>query len=481
MKNITLQKKKVFVSYCHKDVLEEWVDKFARALGNYTIECIVDIYDLLLGQDLNYFMEKIKSEDTVKVIMLLGKNYREKANNRDGGVGVETQLISNDVYNDVEQEKFIPIVIELDEQGNAYLPHYLEGRKYIDFSDDNNFAENIKIIARAIHKIEDRPRPVVIEIPVSLLTMSTINTTPIFKYTYSESPSLTAYFDDFINSLDNYKIPNVEFNGHERIWEKIEEMNELKDNYIFVINNWFKNNKPFDKQEIIYFLETFLNKTGEYFENNTGYDEKTDHYRFLLTEIVLYTMLLLYKYRNYRMIKDLICTTFFTNDLVRNSSSFRSDIGISIFYFHLRSLNKRNEELGLNKRSLVADLMINRSNIPSMRITKEDLIEIDVLLCVLCEWFYDNVDYNWGLWVPYTCLYSNSQNKFSFINNLISKSRFENIKELFGVITEEEFLKKYKELTEKYNDTNRLFSANSFHRIPSICNLISKEKLFSLM
>lgn len=60
MKNITLNRKTVFISYCHKDVTEEWIDKLVMALGQYGINSIVDIYDLQLGQDLNYFMEQIK-------------------------------------------------------------------------------------------------------------------------------------------------------------------------------------------------------------------------------------------------------------------------------------------------------------------------------------------------------------------------------------------------------------------------------------
>lgn len=157
MENTNLEKKNVFVSYCHKDVTEEWIDKLAAALGQYGINCIVDIYDLQLGQDLNYFMEKIKRVD--KVLILLGKEYTERANNREAGVGTETQIITNDIYNDVEQTKFIPIVVNKDEKGEAYLPYYLEKRLYADLTNNSLFEEQIKEIVKHIHGYPKRAKP----------------------------------------------------------------------------------------------------------------------------------------------------------------------------------------------------------------------------------------------------------------------------------------------------------------------------------
>lgn len=75
MENTNLEKKNVFVSYCHKDVTEEWIDKLAAALGQYGINCIVDIYDLQLGQDLNYFLfQKRMQRDTIIDSPAIDKN-----------------------------------------------------------------------------------------------------------------------------------------------------------------------------------------------------------------------------------------------------------------------------------------------------------------------------------------------------------------------------------------------------------------------
>ena len=158
-----MENKTVFISYCHKDTTTEWIEKLATVLGKNGIEVIVDIYDLKLGQDLNYFMEQIKKVD--KVLILLGKNYKEKANIRNGGVGKETQIISPDVYNDVEQTKFIPMVIAKDEDGKPYLPYYLESRLYTDFSSDDLFDKNIGAVINQIKDLPNIIKPPVVNPP----------------------------------------------------------------------------------------------------------------------------------------------------------------------------------------------------------------------------------------------------------------------------------------------------------------------------
>lgn len=40
------------------------------------------------------------------------QKYAERANNRDGGVGTETQIISKEVYTNSEQEKFVAATLE---------------------------------------------------------------------------------------------------------------------------------------------------------------------------------------------------------------------------------------------------------------------------------------------------------------------------------------------------------------------------------
>ena len=82
------------------------------------------------------------SKSFYKVLIFCDKTYTEKANNRTGGVGDETVIISSEVYGKVTQEKFIPIITERDEDGKEYVPAYIKTRIYIDFSNPDLFRWN---------------------------------------------------------------------------------------------------------------------------------------------------------------------------------------------------------------------------------------------------------------------------------------------------------------------------------------------------
>ena len=56
--------------------------------------------------------------------IICDKSYTEKANNRLGGVGDETSIISPEIYGKTNQEKFIPIIVERDEVGEAFIPAF---------------------------------------------------------------------------------------------------------------------------------------------------------------------------------------------------------------------------------------------------------------------------------------------------------------------------------------------------------------------
>ena len=70
------------------------------------------------------------------------KTYSQKADARKAGVGTESQIISKEVYEKVDQSKFIPIVCEFDDNGEPFLPTFLKSRIWIDFSTPEASNEN---------------------------------------------------------------------------------------------------------------------------------------------------------------------------------------------------------------------------------------------------------------------------------------------------------------------------------------------------
>jgi hypothetical protein len=160
--------KTVFVSYSwdsedHKD----WVRQLADDLINNGINVILDQYDLEVGSDMTYFMEKSMTAD--KILVLLTPNYKLKADDRKGGVGFEYSMISAEYYSSqAEKSKVIPILCNGNQKDSC--PAFVKTKVFHDMTEkpyyDAKLYELIKIIV-------DRP----------LLEKPTIGQLPDFETT----------------------------------------------------------------------------------------------------------------------------------------------------------------------------------------------------------------------------------------------------------------------------------------------------------
>lgn len=138
----------VFISYSWDDTNHEsWVLKLATRLREkYSIDVILDKWDMKLGKLLPHFMEHAIT-DSQRVICVMTPNYKKKTDNLSGGVGVEYSIISSEIQKNVQTDKYIPL---LRAGSKDDIPTFLEGRNYVDMRDDTLFDENVKNIARDI-------------------------------------------------------------------------------------------------------------------------------------------------------------------------------------------------------------------------------------------------------------------------------------------------------------------------------------------
>ena len=125
---------KLFISYCWTNAEhEEWVLRLGTELLENGVDVILDKWDLKEGNDANAFMEKMVTDESVKkVILVIDEQYSDKANNRAGGVGTEAQIISAEIYESVDQNKFVAVIAKKDTDGNTNLPVFYKSRIYID-------------------------------------------------------------------------------------------------------------------------------------------------------------------------------------------------------------------------------------------------------------------------------------------------------------------------------------------------------------
>ena len=107
----TIEHPKVFISYAWGS--EDYrlkVRSFANRLNGEMGIDVCQINGLERGNDTYAFMEQSVTDPTItNVLILLDPIYEKKANERHGGVGTETQIISPEIYNKVKQEKFLPV------------------------------------------------------------------------------------------------------------------------------------------------------------------------------------------------------------------------------------------------------------------------------------------------------------------------------------------------------------------------------------
>lgn len=128
-------KKTVFISYGWDDELHcAWVKELAKRLSEY-FEVRIDV-KTPFGTDLNAFMEQMITKAN-RVLLILTPTYKEKADNRQNGVGYESVLISSELYNNQGTTKFIPIVRKGTVEES--FPNYLGKRKGVIMTDDNEF------------------------------------------------------------------------------------------------------------------------------------------------------------------------------------------------------------------------------------------------------------------------------------------------------------------------------------------------------
>lgn len=467
---------KIFISYSWTTPNHEvWVLNLAERLVSDGIEVVFDKWDLKPGNDKYKFMESsVESTDIVKVLLILDKKYSERANTRLGGVGTETQIISPQIYNNVEQEKFIPIIAERDNDGNAFIPTFLKGTVYIDLSSLEQYESNYEQLLRNIFKRPSYSRPKLGTPPSYLFEeiKSTVRTSSIirtFSAQIEKDPKrlngiLKDFLDEFYSDLENYRL---ELTSNEflvfgkEIFDNINSYTPLRNDFIEFINKLLKTDLDFNFDIIINFLE----KMPLYLrQNGSNHRYNSENFKFIIHELFLYLIAIGLKNERYDFIDSIMKSTYFVEN---RSESKLEALGIEVFYNYVTSIEQYyNEIYSANFISPMADMMIKR--IPE-KFTTENLIDADLVchyIAVMCM----------GEWFPITYHYKDKWKSFAFFDKFLSKKHFDKVKMLFGVENEEEFKLKLIQLKES-SDLQPLRHQNSFDKVTPIFERIKIDEI----
>ena len=141
---------RAFMSYSWDGAAhQEWVFQFATRLQENGIEVIFDRWHLHPGQEKQHFMEQAVTNSDF-VIVVCTENYATRANNREGGVGYESMIITAEMADDILVKKFIPVL----RWGifKTSLPLYIKGRiQGVDLSETPFREDEYERLIRVLH------------------------------------------------------------------------------------------------------------------------------------------------------------------------------------------------------------------------------------------------------------------------------------------------------------------------------------------
>ena len=145
----------VFVSYSWDDELHiQWVKNLVKSLRTSGLRVAYDDGRVQLGKSSTRFMEE-GIRDSRYVIVVCTPTYKARADGRKGGVGFEGQIMSAELLQDGNIDKFIPVLRGGD--WDTALPTFLAARWGADLSDDPYDQRQFDDLVATITKASSEP------------------------------------------------------------------------------------------------------------------------------------------------------------------------------------------------------------------------------------------------------------------------------------------------------------------------------------
>lgn len=470
--------KKVFISYSRK-IIEQVIELANRLIAD-GVDVIIDEYDLKDGQDKYVFMEQCVTDDSIdRVLMICDESYCKKANNRDGGVGDEIVIISPEIYGKSNQEKFIPIVVERDENGKEYLPQFIKSRIYIDLTlGDPSYETNYEKLLRNIYDKPLHRKPALGKQPEWLEDESTDLSSirsllKQIKNNNNKNSKKTDYLlkkiqEEIIKAIKSYSVPKIDDEQDKEFLKVLAQTKDIRDLFVEYLERLITIDAN-SSQVITNFFENLYN---ELLSNSmvTSLDEYL--HNFLIHEFYINTVALLLFYEKYAEIHDIIVHTYFFKTNSNSESVVASN------YFRFRSYNYYIEDHCKPNCheprlfTLTGELIVNRIKEPVL--TKESISNADLVLFQIGDLLVDSKE-SPHYWFP-TCYVYHSE-KQAIWQKLISKEYCERIKPLFGVGS----IPELKELISKTYIDNSMRYNNGSRIAPTILSSIKIDDIATMI
>lgn len=440
---------KLFISYSWTTPdHEEWVLRLATELRDSGgVDVILDKWDLREGHDAHAFMEKMVTDGAIKkVVLVCDQGYVKKANERHAGVGTEAQIISPEIYSQQSQSKFVAVIAERDGEGKPFVPVFYASRIYIDLSSADVYSENYERLLRWIHDKPLHEKPAIGKRPAFLdeRPSESLQTSVLFRRAADAvresrghcDGTVSEYFDTFAANMVKLNIVRDGRPLDDLVVERIEDFmsyrNELAELFVLLARyrateqSWISMHRFFESILTYYFMPA----------EEGGSDEILDHYRFVGHELFIHAVAALVQFERF----DGIAYLFDQGYYVEAMSQRRGNGAMSFSYLRrpAKSLETRNNRLGLRRESVHSDMLLERCQKSPIR--HDLLVQADFLAfmrdCAYC--LSTGADQSW--WPILLARMSFHHGVFPIFVRAESRAYFERLKSILGVERKEDLL-----------------------------------------
>jgi hypothetical protein len=472
---------KVFISYSWSTAEHQgFVLELATTLRGHGVDAVLDKWDLKPGQDKYVFMESmVVDPDVGRVLVVCDRKYQEKANSRAGGVGTESQIISQELYGKVKQTKFIPVVCEYDDEGQPCLPVFMKGLIYIDLSSEERYGDGLDQLLRLIYDQPFHQKPQLGAAPAFASNVAASQVRELgsaLRAIREAKPNRQGLESQFIKGLAAalnklYVRPDGDAYD-EGVYQAIVATKDLRDqleDYVEAVAE-FSNDDPGTLTPFIRFMDGVASHFGPPVESGAFYPGWADFYGFFALEGMLLQAAALIRHERWKTLRRLLSATF----LVRRSSGETKAVNYAAFDLSLIALDShRNQRLKLNRVSLSADMLRERCRADG--ISFDEVMQADVLLTLnaIVQVGGAPADEWPQYWAPRTTVYATYGKKHPLFLRASDPDTRSGLRLALGAASSSDLAAKLEAANKKLGGFQRLSSGRPFDQfsLPEAINM----------
>lgn len=436
----TLETPKIFVSYSWSSPEhQDWVINLSESLMADGIDIVLDRWELREGADSHAFMERMVSDESVtKIIMVIDDKYTERANSREGGVGTESTILSNELYTQKGKNKIVAVIAE----PNAKKPTFYAGRIHVDLSDQDKYAEEYEKLVRWAYDKYQYEKPKILGNAPSFIisddSTTVLHTNTEFRIALDAlekgKANASGNVKTYLNKL-NLELPKLSINNVEQD-QVIDSFEKSLKNFQPHLLEFKKivdsvcshTNDPKIHKHIRHFFEFSLNHLKTPPNGSGRYNADLELFEFIIYQLFLSYIAILLKNEEFVELKEIL-----------------DELIVIPEYFHQSNFTTRHQNFCVfmnNKSNIITqDLMRNQiSPLGSMLkslsdeniITFNELVDADIFL-YLKSISILSTGARGRVWWPHTGIYLNYRQEALRVFLKSEKSTyFEEIKSILG-------------------------------------------------